>query len=83
MANSLGLINCLRGLKTVYIYIYRERERDRDRERERERVFTFLCKKNMNWMKEKITNFYSKKHEEKKSQNKRKMKRWRNFKVKI
>ena len=34
-------------------------------------------------MKEKITNFYSKKHEEKKSQNKRKMKRWRNFKVKM
>ena len=34
-------------------------------------------------MEEKITNFYSKKNEEKKSQNKRKMKGWRNCKIKV
>ena len=35
-------------------------------------------------MEEKITNFYSKKkNEEKKSQNKRKMKGWRKYKVKV
>ena len=34
-------------------------------------------------MEEKITNFYNKKNGEKKSQNKRKMKGWRNCKVKV
>ena len=34
-------------------------------------------------MEEKITNFYNKKNGEKKSQNKRKMKEWRNCKVKV
>ena len=54
-----------------------------ERERERERVFTFLCEQNMDWMEEKITKFYSKRNGEKNSQNKKKMKRWRNCKVKV
>ena len=37
----------------------------------------------MDGMEEKITNFYSKKNREKNSQNKRKIKGWRNCKVKI
>ena len=40
----------------IYIYIYMERER----------VFTFTCEQNMDWMEEKIRNFYSKKNGEKK-----------------
>ena len=37
----------------------------------------------MDLIEKKITNFYSKKNEEKKSQNKRKMKGWRNCKIKV
>ena len=37
-------------------------------------MWAFLCEQNMDWMEEKITNFYSKRNGEKKSQIKRKKK---------
>ena len=55
-------------------YIYRERER----EREREKVFTCVCWQNIDSMEERKTNIYSKKNGEKKCQDKRNMKGWRN-----
>ena len=35
------------------------KERERERERERE-YLSFLCRKNIDWIEEKITNFYDK-----------------------
>ena len=60
----------------IYIYIQRERER------ERERVFTFcMAKYGLNGREN--NKIYKNIKWEKKSQNKRKMKRWRNCNTKI
>ena len=57
-----------------------ERINNPQRERERERVFTILDRQNMDWKEWRISNFYSKWNREKKSQNKKKKKGWRNYK---
>ena len=45
---------------------------------QRERVFTCLCRQNIDSMEERKKNIYSKKNGEKKIQDKRNMKGWRN-----
>ena len=50
---------------------------------ERQRVFTCLCGHNMDRMEERKATIYSKKKGKKKSQNKRNMKGWKNYKVNV
>ena len=53
-------------------------QRTKNSLRERERVFTCLCEHNIDTMEERKANIYSKKNGEKKSQNERNIKGWRN-----